>query len=62
MKLRDWLKANKRTQAWFAKKMGTDQGYVSRLVNGKHVPDLATAMKVEQITSKKVGISDWRKR
>ncbi len=61
MKLGAWLKKNKRTQDWLAKKLKTDQGHVSRLVTFKVQPEFTTMVKVDTITRGDVTFADWKK-
>lgn len=55
MTLGEWLKANKKTQAWLAAKLKSNQGHVSRLVTGVQSPRMTTIAKLEVITGGKVG-------
>lgn len=59
MKLGAWLKQEGKSQAQFAKEIGTDQGNVSEWVHGKVQPSLATVVKVEKLTGGAVDFKDW---
>lgn len=60
MKLRDWLKQQKMTQAKFARLIRTDQGHVSDLVTGKVQPSLPTIVVIEKATKGQVAYQDWK--
>ncbi len=59
MKLGEWLKKEKKTQTWLAKRMKSDQSHVSEWVNGKVMPSIATILKLGSITKGAVNFSDW---
>ncbi len=59
MKLKEWLKKNKKTQAWLAKRLKSDQGHVSRLVTGKMKPEFETMLKIKNATNHAVSFTDW---
>lgn len=59
MKLRDWLKKEKKTQTWLAKKLDSDQSHVSDWINGKVMPSVVSIRKLEVITKNEVAYSDW---
>lgn len=59
MKLSDWLKQEKMTQAQFAELIGSDQGHVSDLVRGKMRPRLENVVRIEKSTRGAVTAADW---
>ncbi len=59
MKLKVWLKVNKKTQAWFALKLKTNQGHVSELANDKVDPKIETIARINKITKGDVSYLDW---
>ncbi len=62
MKLKQWLKSHKVTQAKFAAMVGSFQGHVSNWVNEKVVPELASMLRVKKVTKGKVDLPDWVKK
>lgn len=60
MTLDDFLKAEpKLSHAAFGQKIGVSQATVTRYANGKRKPSLAMALKIEEVTRRKVKVSDW---
>jgi transcriptional regulator with XRE-family HTH domain len=59
MKLETYLTTKKIRHADFAKELGVTQVTVSRYANGARKPSLAMALKIEDLTKKKVRVSDW---
>jgi predicted transcriptional regulator len=57
--LGEWLKANKKTQAWLAKRAGTGQANICRYVAGKVIPKMATIDRFSRITHGAVNYPDW---
>lgn len=49
VKLRDWLREERRTQKWLGEQIGTHQTNVSRWILG-HEPPLGMALALEQVT------------
>lgn len=61
MNLRDYLHANRVSPARLAKKLGISAGYISLLRNGKGLPSLPLALKIESETGGLVTPKDWSK-
>lgn len=61
MKLVDWLKVQKMTQAEFAELIDSDQGHISDLVRGKARPRLENVLRIEKVTGGAVTVDDWVK-
>ncbi len=59
MKLGDYLKREKMTQARFAKLAGTNQAHISELVHGKVSPTLDTIAKITDASLGCVTLQDW---
>jgi transcriptional regulator with XRE-family HTH domain len=58
MRLKDYLKKNKITQANFASLIGISQGYLSLIVRGLNNPSFKLALKIEKITLGQVTTED----
>lgn len=58
MELREYLESKKLTMSDFAEKIGRAQSIVSRLVNKKHRPDPATAVRIVIATKAAVSLDD----
>ncbi len=61
LKLKSWLKANKKTQSWLAERIQSDQAHVSRLVSGKFQPEYLTMSKIHKATRGQVSFADWKR-
>jgi transcriptional regulator with XRE-family HTH domain len=48
--LHEWLRANKKTDAWLAEQIGVSRGYVTNLRHGRRQPSLPLAVKLAGIT------------
>lgn len=59
MKLKDWLKAKKMSQASFARLINSDQAHISDLITGKCRPRLANIEFIEHVTKGEVKVTDW---
>jgi transcriptional regulator with XRE-family HTH domain len=59
MTLSQYLHDNGATQADFAKRVGTSQAHISRLVGGD-TPSLQLALKIETATSGAVPVRVWQ--
>ena len=58
MTLTQYLKAEKITQAQFARRLSASQGTVSKLCTGRR-PSWDLAVKIEQLTHGKVPVAVW---
>ena len=56
VRLRDWLREERRTQEWFAERLGTHQTNVSAWIRGRPIPT-AMAVKVEELTG--IEVREW---
>ncbi len=56
VRLRDWLRDERRTQKWLGEQIGTHQTNVSRWILGLE-PPLSMALAVKEITG--IDPSDW---
>ncbi len=56
VRLRDWLKNERRTQEWLADQIGTHQTNVSRWILGRPIPT-AMAVKLEELTG--IEVREW---
>lgn len=45
-----WLKANNRSRAWLAEKVGITEASLSRIVNNRQTASLTVACEIERIT------------
>lgn len=59
MKLAEYFKSKNITHTDFAKTLGVSQVTVTRYANEKRKPSLAMALKIEDLTKRKVRVSDW---
>lgn len=59
MKLEMYLSDKNIKHSDFAEKLGVSQVTVTRYVNGKRTPSLSMALRIEDLTKKKVRVSDW---
>jgi transcriptional regulator with XRE-family HTH domain len=59
MKLKSYLSDKNIKHSDFAEKLGVSQVTVTRYVNGKRTPSLGMARRIEDLTKRKVRISDW---
>jgi transcriptional regulator with XRE-family HTH domain len=59
MKLKEYLSTKKIKHTDFAADLGVSQVTVTRYVNGERKPSLSMALKIEDITKRKVRVSDW---
>lgn len=59
MKLETYLSDRKIKHSDFAEKLGVSQVTVTRYVNGNRTPSLSMALKIEELTKRKVRVSDW---
>lgn len=59
MRLKDWLKKQKLSQAAFAKKIKSSQGHISELASGKMRPTLETVGMIAKATKGAVSVNDW---
>lgn len=58
MKLIDYIKSNKSTQAEFGKRIGKAQTTVSAYITGELIPPRATALKIVKVTKGAVTLED----
>ena len=58
-KLEKYLKHRGVTQRHFAKKIGTTPNNLSSLINGKSIPGIRLAYKIEKATGGLVTLYDW---
>lgn len=59
MKLETYLTGKNIKHSDFAETLGVTQVTVTRYANGTRRPSLAMALKIEDVTKKKVRVSDW---
>lgn len=59
MKLKEYFKENCIDLSQFAKKIGVTTVTLHNYLNGKYLPKLGIAYKIEKATQKKVTIYDW---
>jgi transcriptional regulator with XRE-family HTH domain len=59
MKLKEYLTTKNIGHTDFAADLGVSQVTVTRYANGKRKPSLAMALKIEEVTKRKVKVSDW---
>lgn len=59
MKLKSYLSDKNIKHSDFAEKLGVSQVTVTRYANGKRTPSLGMARRIEDITKRKVRVSDW---
>jgi transcriptional regulator with XRE-family HTH domain len=57
VRLRGWLRDERRTQEWLGEQIGTHQTNVSRWLLGKVTPPLEMALAIEKITG--ITPADW---
>jgi transcriptional regulator with XRE-family HTH domain len=57
VRLRRWLRDERRTQEWLGEQIGTHQTNVSRWLLGKVTPPLDMALALEKVTG--ISPSDW---
>lgn len=57
--LSEIISASGRTRKDWAAKIGVSAPYLSDLVNGKRVPSLAVAVRIERVTNGAVPASSW---
>ncbi len=58
-KLKKYLEAIRRSQAWFADQIETTPTHLGRLMKGDSIPSLLMAWRIEQQTGGKVKVYDW---
>lgn len=56
VRLRDWLREERRTQEWLAKQIGTHQTNVSAWIRGRPLP-VKMAIKIRKVTE--IEIEAW---
>jgi plasmid maintenance system antidote protein VapI len=56
VRLHDWLKEERRTQAWLGEQIDTHQTNVSAWMNKRPIP-LEMAVKIEKLTG--IPVEDW---
>lgn len=56
VRLHDWLKDERRTQAWLGMEIGTHQTNVSAWIRGRPIP-VEMAVKIERLTG--IEVEDW---
>ena len=59
MKLKTYLSSKSIKHEEFAADLGVSQVTVTRYVNGTRTPSLSMALKIEDLTKRKVRVSDW---
>lgn len=59
MKLAEYFKSKNIKHTDFAETLGVSQVTVTRYANGKRTPSLEMALRIEDLTKKKVRVSDW---
>lgn len=59
MKLETYLTTLGISHTAFAEKLGVTQVTVTRYANGQRRPSLKAALKIEELTKRKVRVSDW---
>lgn len=59
MKLEQYLSDKDIKHSDFADTLGVSQVTVTRYANGKRRPSLKMALKIEEVTKRKVRVSDW---
>ena len=59
--LKKYLKANRATQRDFASSLGISQAFLSQLLNGRRIPSLDLAVRIERLTDGAVPASSWVK-
>lgn len=60
MKLKTYLSTTGTSHSAFAEKLGVSQVTVTRYANGERSPSLKMALKIEDLTKRKVKVSDWK--
>lgn len=55
----DFISASGKTRKDWADRIGVSKSYLSDLLNGKAVPSLAVAAKIERLTDGEVSASSW---
>lgn len=58
-KLRDWLKANGKTQQWFAEAIECNQSAVSQYLTGRARPNYDRMVLISELTSGAVPVDSW---
>lgn len=58
-KLITYLRENQITQSTFAGRIGITQAALSRMLSGRIVPSLETAVKIQRETGGAVGADEW---
>lgn len=56
VRLRDWIRDERRTQEWIGEQIGTHQTNVSAWIRGRPIP-LDKAVAIQKLTG--IGIEDW---
>ncbi len=56
VRLEEWIKEDRRTQAWVAEQIGTHQTNVSAWIRGRPIP-LRMAVKIQKLTG--IEVEDW---
>lgn len=56
VRLRDWLRDERRTQEWLGEQIGTHQTNVSAWIRGRPIP-VEMAVKIEKLTG--IEVEDW---
>ncbi|MEN8236159.1 MAG: helix-turn-helix transcriptional regulator [Pseudomonadota bacterium] len=58
MELREWLFRNRKTVTDFAKEIGVSRSHLNMISNGKNLPSVQLAKKIEEGTEGKVTIME----
>jgi plasmid maintenance system antidote protein VapI len=56
VRLRDWLREERRTQEWLAEQIGSHQTNISAWIRGRPIP-LEAAVAIERLTG--IEVEDW---
>lgn len=59
MKLREYLKEDRRTSTWFSQQLGVTKSTLSKWVTGKRKPSRPYIYMIEQKTDGQVTSKDW---
>ena len=59
MQIEQWLKENKKTRQWLAKKTGIQYDKICRLIRGEENIMLMDAWEIYEHTKKQVRLNDW---
>jgi DNA-binding XRE family transcriptional regulator len=60
MTLAEWLKRERKTDAWLAERVGRHRATITKIRNGRKLPSIEVAAKIQRLSRNAVTAADYR--